>query len=112
MPPYFKAASIFCMPSLIEPLGIATIEASLYRLPAIATRIGGFFETVTDGETGILVAPNDVDALASAMRRLFQDPGLARRMGIAGFERNHAVFNWDAVGRRLQAIASGLTAAA
>jgi glycosyltransferase involved in cell wall biosynthesis len=112
MPAYFTAASIFCMPSVIEPLGIAAVEASLFRLPVIATRIGGFFETVTDGETGILVPPNDPVALAGAMRRLFADPELARRMGLAGFDRNRAVFDWDAVGRRLREIAPGLGMAA
>ncbi len=108
MPAYFKAASVFCMPSITEPLGIAAVEASLFRLPVIATRIGGFFETVTDGETGILVAPNDPRALAGAMRRLFDDPGLGRQMGLAGFERNRTLFNWNEVGRRLRAIAPGL----
>ncbi len=105
---HFAAASAFCMPSLIEPLGIAAVEASLFRLPVIATRIGGFFETVTDGATGILVAPNDPAALAGAMRRLFGDPQLAQRMGLAGFERNRGVFDWDEVGRRLRSIAPGL----
>jgi glycosyltransferase involved in cell wall biosynthesis len=109
---YFNAASVFCMPSVIEPLGIAAVEASLFRLPVIATRIRGFFETVTDGETGILVAPNDPAGLASAMRRLFEDPDLGRRMGLAGFERNHTVFDWDEVGRRLRDIAPGLEVAA
>lgn len=112
MPAYFTAASAFCMPSVIEPLGIAAVEASLFRLPVIATRIGGFFETVTDGETGILVTPNDPAALAGAMRRLFGDPEVARRMGLAGFNRNRTVFDWDEVGRRLRSIAPGLGIAA
>jgi glycosyltransferase involved in cell wall biosynthesis len=112
MAAYFTAASVFCMPSVIEPLGIAAVEASLFRLPVIATRIGGFYETVTDGETGILVAPNDPAALAGAMRRLFGDPELGRRMGLGGFNRNRAVFDWDEVGRRLRSIAPGLGVAA
>jgi glycosyltransferase involved in cell wall biosynthesis len=112
MPAHFTAASVFCMPSVIEPLGIAAVEASLFRLPVIATRIGGFYETVTDGETGILVAPNDPAALAGAMRRLFGDPELGRRMGQAGFNRNRTVFDWDEVGRRLRSIAPGLGIAA
>jgi glycosyltransferase involved in cell wall biosynthesis len=108
MPVYFKAASIFCMPSITEPLGIAAVEASLFRLPVVATRIGGFFETVTDGETGILVAPNDPAELARAMRRLFEDPELGRRMGQAGFERNRTLFDWNEVGRRLRAMACAI----
>lgn len=112
MADYFRTASIFCMPSVIEPLGIAAVEASLFRLPVVATRIGGFFETVTDGETGILVPPGDATALAGALRTLLRDPALGRRMGQAGFERNQSVFNWDEVGRRLRTMAVGLLTAA
>jgi glycosyltransferase involved in cell wall biosynthesis len=108
MPAYYKAASVFCMPSVIEPLGIAAVEASLFRLPVIASRIGGFFETVTDGETGLLLAPGDAAGLAGAMRRLFQNPDQGRRMGLAGFERNRVLFDWDEVGRRLRAIVGAM----
>jgi glycosyltransferase involved in cell wall biosynthesis len=108
MPPFFAAASVFCTPSLIEPLGIAAVEASLFRLPVVATRIDGFMETVADGETGLLVPVDDPDAVAAALGRLFADPDLARRMGAAGFERNHARFNWDEVGKRLRVMAEGI----
>jgi starch synthase len=108
MPCFFESASIFCTPSLIEPLGIAAVEASLFRLPVVATRIDGFQETVTDGQTGILVPVNDPAAIAAALGRLFAEPGLAQRMGAAGFARNHARFNWDEVGKRLRAMAEGI----
>jgi glycosyltransferase involved in cell wall biosynthesis len=106
MPPFYHAASVFCMPSLIEPLGIAAVEASLFRLPVIATQIDGFLETVTDQETGILVPVNDSAAIASALRRLFDDPALARRMGLAGHGRNATRFNWNEVGGRLRDLAT------
>lgn len=105
---HYEAASVFCMPSLIEPLGIAAVEASLFRLPVVATRIDGFFETVTDGETGILVPLNDPPAIAAALCRLFDHPEEARRMGLAGFERNYRRFDWNEVGRRLRLIAEGI----
>jgi starch synthase len=108
MPCFFESASIFCTPSLIEPLGIAAVEASLFRLPVVATRIDGFQETVTDGQTGIFVPVNDPAAIAAALGRLFAEPGLAQRMGAAGFARNHARFNWDEVGKRLRAMAEGI----
>lgn len=108
MPQQYETASVFCMPSLVEPLGIAAVEASLYRLPVIATQIDGFFETVTDGETGILVPPNDPAAIATALRRLFETPVLGRRMGMAGFERNRTRFDWDEVGKRLRSMAESI----
>jgi len=116
MPAFYEAASVFCMPSLLEPLGIAAVEASLFRMPVVATQIDGFFETVTDGETGILVPLNDPQAIAAALCRLFDHPEEARQMGLAGLERNRDRFDWNEVGRRLrvmaEAIAPGLRAAA
>jgi glycosyltransferase involved in cell wall biosynthesis len=111
MPEYFKAASLFCMPSLIEPLGIAVVEASLFRLPVIATQIDGFFETVTDGETGILVPLHNPAAIAAALNRLFEAPELGRRMGMAGFERNRTRFDWNEVGKRLRSVAESIVPA-
>lgn len=105
---HYRAASVFCMPSLIEPLGIAAVEASLFRLPVVATQIDGLFETVTDGETGILVPLNDPSAIAAALCRLFDRPEEARRMGLAGFERNRRQFDWNEVGRRLRVVAEGI----
>ncbi len=103
---HYQTASVFCLPSLIEPLGIAAVEASLFRLPVIASRIDGFLETVTDGETGILVPVNDPAAIAAALCRLFDHPDEARRMGQAGFERNQSRFDWNEVGRRLRGMAA------
>ena len=102
---HYAAGSVFCMPSLIEPLGIAAVEASLFRLPVIATRIGGFQESVTDGETGFLVPQNDPAAIGVALERLFDAPELGQRMGLAGFERNRARFDWNEVGKRLRSVA-------
>jgi glycosyltransferase involved in cell wall biosynthesis len=101
---FFEAASVFCMPSLIEPLGIAVVEASMFRLPVVATQIDGFLETVTDGETGILVPLNDPPAIATALRQLFAAPERTRQMGQAGFERNRTRFDWNEVGKRLRSI--------
>ena len=108
MPRFFKDASVFCLPSRIEPLGIAAIEASLYRLPVVATQIDGFRETVTDGESGILVPPESFAAIATALGRLFDDPALSQRMGAAGFARNRTRFDWDEVGKRLASMANGI----
>ncbi len=105
---YYEAASVFVMPSLIEPLGIAAVEASLFRLPVIATQIGGFFETVTTEESGILVPLHDPPAIAAALKRLFASSELARRMGLAGFERNRTRFDWNEVGKRLRVIAEAV----
>ncbi|MCB1290857.1 MAG: glycosyltransferase family 4 protein [Mycobacterium sp.] len=55
--------------------------------PVIASRIGGLPEIVADGETGIVVTPEDSDELRAAIARLVADPALAARMGAAGQDR-------------------------
>jgi starch synthase len=59
--------------------------------------VGGIPEVVADGETGLLVPPEDPDALAAALNALLRDPGRARAMGQAGRERAVAEFGWDAI---------------
>jgi glycosyltransferase involved in cell wall biosynthesis len=62
------------------------MEAMLCRLPAVSTRVAGIPEICVDGETGLLVEPQAVEALADAIERLIDDPQLARRIGEAGRE--------------------------
>ena len=63
----YAGARMFVM-SNVEEFGIAAVEAQAAGRPVLAAAAGGALETVIDGETGVLVAPGDVDALAEAMR--------------------------------------------
>jgi glycosyltransferase involved in cell wall biosynthesis len=76
-----------------EPFGRVLIEAMALGRPLIAPREGGPLEIVVDGETGILVAPRDPNALAAAVDRLIGDPALRARMGAAARARVAAVFD-------------------
>ena len=58
--------------------------------PVVATPVGGTPEVVVDGETGLLVPPRDVEALAAALRELLADPERAQRLGEAGRRRVEA----------------------
>lgn len=82
------AADVFVLPSLAEPFGLVLLEAMALARPVVATRAGGPTEIVVDGETGFLVPPSSPDALAEAVKMLFADLPLRRRMG----ERGHARF--------------------
>jgi glycosyltransferase involved in cell wall biosynthesis len=73
---------IFVQPSLSEAFSRVIVEAMGVGLPVIATRVGGADEVIEDGENGILVHPDDVDALYSETVRLYRDPEL--RNAIAG----------------------------
>ena len=69
-------------------------------LPTVASRVGGMPELVADGETGLLVPPDDAGALADALVRLLDDPPLAARFGAAARARAEERFSWDAVAER------------
>jgi len=69
---------LFVQPSLYESQGLALLEAMAAGIPSIATDVGGVADVVRDGETGLLVAPADPDALAGAIVRLAGSPDLAR----------------------------------
>jgi glycosyltransferase involved in cell wall biosynthesis len=71
-----------------EPFGRVIVEGMLARRPVVATRAGGVREIMADGQTGILVAPGDADALAQAIRELISDKNRATELATAG--RNHA----------------------
>ena len=78
----YRASDIVVVPSRWqEPLGLINLEAGACRTPVVATRSGGIPEIVRDGETGFLVDIGDVEALATRVAQLIEDPVLRTRMG-------------------------------
>jgi len=78
---------ILVVPSTREAFGRVAAEAGACGKPVVATAVGGLPEIVMDGETGILVPPEDCDAMSAAILRLLRDEGLRRTMGIKARER-------------------------
>jgi glycosyltransferase involved in cell wall biosynthesis len=87
VPELLAGCDVFCLPSHMEGMPLVVLEAMAQARPVVATAVGGTSELVVDGETGLLVPPDDVDALADALAQVLADPGLARRMGEAGRTR-------------------------
>jgi len=85
--PFLRSLDVFAFPSHQEALPLAVLEAMAAGLPLVATRVGGIPEAVEDEETGLLVPPRDPERLAAALRRLAEDPALARRLGEAARAR-------------------------
>jgi glycosyltransferase involved in cell wall biosynthesis len=81
--PALERSSVALAPSLGESFGNAVVEAQLAGRPVVATAVQGHLETVTDGETGILVPPSDAEALARAIAGLLGDPATATRIAHA-----------------------------
>jgi glycogen synthase len=100
----YSHAAVFCCPSVYEPFGIINLEAMACETPVVASAVGGILEVVVDGETGLLVPPAKPEALAEALRRVLDDPALARRMGVAGRRRVEAQFSWASVAERTEKI--------
>ena len=77
-------SDIFLLSSVEEALSVALMEAQASGLPAVATKVGGISEIVSDGESGYLVQPGDAEALAAKLDLLAKDPEGRRKMGMAG----------------------------
>jgi glycosyltransferase involved in cell wall biosynthesis len=101
VPALLAGCDVFCLPSEMEGLPLVVLEAMAQGKPVVATAVGGTPELVVHGETGLLVRPGDVEALAAALAQLLDDPGQARRMGEAGRERVQREFDAAAMTQRI-----------
>ena len=97
-------ADVFFFPTHYpwETCGIVQFEAMAYGLPIIATDWPGPRDVVVQGETGLLVPPQNVQAMAVAIKRLALDPGERIRMGKQGLARYHAEYTATKFRRRMR----------
>jgi len=89
----FEASIAFLQHSVVAESGdsegtpVAVLEAQAAALPVVGTYHAGIPDIVINNETGLLVEENDIDAMATNMMRILNEPGLARRLGEKGRER-------------------------
>ncbi len=92
----YRSAEIACVPSLYEGFSLPAAEAMATGTPLVATTGGAIPEVAgPDGETCLAVPPGDPGALAAALGRLLDDPGLRARLGAAGRRRVLERFTWE-----------------
>jgi glycosyltransferase involved in cell wall biosynthesis len=96
VPALIRSFDIMVMPSVYESetFGVAAIEASASGVPVVASRVGGVPEAVLHEQTGLLVPPRDVDALAQACIALIDDPARRGEMGRAGERFVRRYYSW------------------
>jgi phosphatidylinositol alpha-1,6-mannosyltransferase len=110
LPALYNAAEVYLGVSRhaggshIEGFGVALAEAAASGIPVIAGQSGGLAEAVQDGETGLVVDPDDAGAVGQALQRVLSDQLFARRMGQAGRKAVETFYNWDRVIRDLREI--------
>ncbi len=109
MPSIYANCDIFCLPSLVEPFGIAVLEAMACGKPVIGTKVSGMLETIAYGKVGFLVNPNDVDGLSARLMDLALDEALRNRLGGNALKRAKTVFDWDIIIKEYLAIYERLT---
>ena len=96
----YGEAEVAVVPSLYEGFSLPAIEAMSCGVPVVATTGGALPEVVgLSGETGVLVEPNDPEALLAAISALLDDPALRERLGARGRERVMARFTWQVTAR-------------
>jgi glycosyltransferase involved in cell wall biosynthesis len=102
----FSEATIFVLPTLREPFGIAYLDAMLCKVPCVGTQVGAVPEIL--GNAGICVPPANAAALAQAMAELLDDPARRAVMGEAGRRRVlERGYLWPQVGKKLSAVLAG-----
>jgi len=93
---WLAAADIAVVPSHVEPLGNATLEAMSHGLPVIGANVGGIPEMIMHEETGLLTPAKNATALAGAIDCLLQNAELRRSLGAAGRIRCETLFSLEA----------------
>jgi phosphatidylinositol alpha-mannosyltransferase len=101
LPRYHRSAHVFCAPNTgFESQGIVLLEAMAANLPIVASNIDGFAGVLTHGVEGLLVKPEDPQALADGLIELLRDPVRCAQMVASGRDRAQH-FSWDRVSQRV-----------
>ena len=93
IPSLYRATDIVALASRADAFGLVLAEAGYFALPAVATQVGGIPEVVDHGVTGLLVPPDDPEAMAVALAKLIDDPLQRRAFGVQARERALRLFS-------------------
>jgi L-malate glycosyltransferase len=101
---YLQVADVGLVTSDTESFCLSILEAMCFGCPSVSTRVGGIPEVVEDNESGLLVPPGDVAALAEALEALIHDEPRRKALGRAGRARARARFSAEVIVPRYEAL--------
>lgn len=98
---FYQGASVFCLPTTVEPFGIVFLEAFAHGLPVVATNIGAIPDFVEQGRSGYMVDCNDAAQLANRLNQLLADPARCAEFGARGQALVGDRYTWAATTERM-----------
>ena len=99
-----SVSDLFVLPSLQESFGLSALEAMACGVPVVASNVGGLPEVVTDGVTGFLHPPDDVQGMAASAIAILSDPALHAKMASDGARLAHERFSADRIVPQYEAL--------
>jgi glycosyltransferase involved in cell wall biosynthesis len=102
--PYLQAADLFVLPSSTEGLSNSMLEAMSCGLPVLATAVGGAPDVIQQKVSGLLIPPDDVDALRIGLKNLLEDAAIRSSLGSNARARILSDFSLDSITQRLAAL--------
>jgi glycosyltransferase involved in cell wall biosynthesis len=100
----YSIMDVVAVPSRVEGFGLTALEAMAAGRPVVASRIGGLSEIIEDGQTGILVEPQNHRELASAIIKCLANIDYARQLGAAGYLRACAMYSLEKYEERINSL--------
>lgn len=98
---FYRSASVFCLPTTVEPFGIVFVEAFAHGLPIVATNVGAIPDFVEEGQSGYLVRCNDPVQLASRLIELLANPARCIQFGARGQAMVSDRYTWQATAEKI-----------
>jgi glycosyltransferase involved in cell wall biosynthesis len=101
--PYYQSADLVVIPSLMEAVSLAALEAMACGTPVLSTRVGGMPEIITEAKTGYLVNPGQSEELAHAIQTIFNEP---ERVKVAeeALKRVRRQYDWSAIAQATETV--------
>lgn len=104
MPAWYRSADVVASAAWYEPFGLTPLEAMATGTPVVAYAVGGLLDSVVNRVTGLLVPPRDIRALASALRRVLDEPRRRQGYAAAGIRRARGNYDWSHIGARMSTL--------